>query len=222
MNWLKEDFTPKSEVLIIALSSFFGLKNDPNKWEWEKSTGILESEIPFKRMFVKDINEGWYQTQFEGVDGIGPHALTSFIKERIKESGAKRVLMMGLSLGGYGAILLGCLCKIDLALAISPQTYLTNLRYKKNNLHQKYEGLNINKEETNLKVVLDRYNNNFTKYNIYYGKYNLNDVAMAEKIKDCNGVNLYPIESSKHTVVDPLRESGELKNILIKFIRNEL
>jgi len=218
MNWIKEDFSPNSDSLIICLSSFFGVKNDPNKWEWERSSGVIAEEVPFKRMFVKDLNESWFQTPFEGVGG-GPHELAKYLSERIKVSGAKRVLMMGLSLGGYGSILLGCLCKIDLALAISPQTYLTNGRYKKNDLHRKFEGLNINVDETNLNVVLDRYNNNHTIYNIYFGRYNLNDVAMAEKIKDCNGVKLYPIESGKHTVVDPLRDSGVLKTTLINFIQ---
>jgi hypothetical protein len=217
MNWFKEDFKSNGEALIIPLSSFFGVKNDPNKWEWERGTGLLETEIPFKRMFVKDLNEAWFQTPFEGVDG-GPHELAKFLSERIKESGAKRVLMIGISLGAYGALLLGCLCKIDLVISISPQTLLTPARYKKNRLHEKFAPYNINKEETDLKVILNRYNNNYTKYKVYYGRYNVTDTMMAENIAGCNGVELFPIESAKHTVVDPMKSSGMIKEILVNFI----
>jgi hypothetical protein len=219
MNWIKEDFVPKSDSLIIALSSFFGLKNDPNKWEWERGTGLLEEEMSFKRMFVKDLDEGWWQTKFQGLDDHGPHAIAKYLTDRIKASGSKRTAMMGISLGAYGALLLGCLCKVDLVISISPQTLLTSARYKKNSLAEKYAPYNINKEETDLKVVLNRYNNNFTKYKVYYGRYNGTDTKMAENIKDCNGVELFPLESSKHTVVDLMKSSGLIKELLTNFIQ---
>ena len=219
MDWVKEEFEPNSDALVIALSSFFGNSLDPNKWEWENGTGIISNITPFKRMFVRDIDEGWYQTQFEGVEGYGPHALASFLKERIKESKAKRVLIMGLSLGGYGALLLGCLCKLDLAIAISPQTFFTPERYKKNKLDEKYKNLNVNKEETDLKVILEKYNNNHTYYNIYYGKHNKLDTLFAMRMAKCNGVSLFPLDSNKHTVIRPMIASGMIKNILLRFIQ---
>jgi len=218
MNWIKEDFSPNSDSLIICLSSFFGVKNDPNKWEWEKSTGLLLDEVPFKRIFFRDNDKAWYQTRFKGIDGYGPHNLAKFLSGKIKESGAKRVLMMGISMGAYGALMFGCLCKADLVLSISPQTYFTAARWKKNRLEERFAGLNVNLEETDLKVFLERYNNHYTKYNIYYGKLNTTDTKMAERLKEMENVELFPLNSDKHTVVGPLRTSGELRKILLGFI----
>lgn len=221
MDWVKEEFEPKSDVLVIAFHSFFADAIDPNKFEWENSTGVISSIVPFKKLFIKHDDCTWWQTEFKGLDGYGPHVLAKFINEEIEKSKAKRVLTMGLSMGGYGAILFGCLCKADLAMAISPQTYLTGHRYKKNNLVEKFKPYDINIEETDLKVVLERYNNNFTQYNIYFGEHNSTDKNMAERISSCNGVKLFPIDSSKHTVAKPMISSGLFKEILLNFIQDK-
>jgi hypothetical protein len=218
MNWYKEDFAAKSKVLVIALGSAYDKAYDPNKFEWFNTTDTLSTITKFKKLFVKDIIYGWYQTQYEGLDGPGPHYLAKFIKEKIKESGVKRTLILGASMGGYGAILLGCLANLDLAVSISPQTYLSEGRYKKYKLEEKFSGLNINKEETDLKVILKRYGNNHTQYNLYFGKYNASDVAYATRISNFPGVKLFPLESAKHTVASVMRDNGMTKDIILKFI----
>lgn len=218
MDWYKEVFDEDSDTLVIALHSFWEDDDDPNKWEWWRSTQDISKIAPFKKLFIKHAEQSWWQTKFEGVEGYGPHALAKFINEEIKKSSAKRTIIMGMSMGGYGAILFGCLCKADLAIAISPQTYLTQARYKKSGLEKKFTGFDVNREETDLKVILERYNNHFTQYNVYYGRYELNDVAAAERISHFENVKLFPIESSKHTVAKPMIALGIFQKVLIDFI----
>ena len=153
MNWVREDFAPNSDALVIALGSFVEGPIDPNKFEWSNITLGLSEVNNFKKLFIRDMDFAWWQTKFEGLEGRGPHVVANFIKEKVKESKAKRVMVMGASLGGYGAILFACLCKLDLAVAISPQTYLTEGRYIKYSLHEKYKDLNVNVEETDLAVI---------------------------------------------------------------------
>jgi len=218
MRWYAEDFTPNSDALVIALGSFIEKPIDPNRFEWYNMTLELSAITNFKKLFIRDIDYAWWQTQFEGLKGYGPHVVANFIKEKVKESKAKRVLITGASAGAYGSILFACLCKLDLAIAISPQTSLGEGRYIKYKLHEKYTGLTINKEETNLKVILERYGNNYSKYNIYFGKYNKSDSRHAALISHFPGVELFPLESDQHTVGRFMKHNKMLQNIILKFI----
>ena len=218
MDWYKQDFTTDGKTLVIALGSVND-KYDFNKFEWSNSLEDVSITKRFKKLFIRDMKTSWWQTQFEGLDGVGPHPLANFIKEKVKESGAKKTLIIGVSMGAYGAILLACLAQLDLAIAISPQTYLSKFRYRKNNLKEIYAGLNINKEETDLKVILEKYENAHTQYHIYFGKYNSVDRDHAERISHFPGVKLFKLESDKHTVSKIMRDAGIIKNIVINFIK---
>jgi hypothetical protein len=217
MDWYKQDFTTDGKALVIALGSVYD-KYDFNKFEWSNSLEDASITKRFKKLFIRDMKTSWWQAQVEGLDGIGPHPLANFIKKKVEESGAKKTLIIGASMGAYGAILLACLAKLDLAVAISPQTYLSKFRYRKNNLKEVYTGLNINKEETDLKVILERYGNNNTQYHIYFGKYNNVDSDHAERISHFPGVKLFKLESDKHTVVRMMRDAGMIKDIILNFI----
>lgn len=218
MNWYKEDFSTKSKVLVIALGSAYDKVYDPNKFEWFNTTSKLATVTKFKKLFIRDMIYGWYQTQFEGLEGPGPHYISKFIKEKVKEAGVKRTAIIGASMGGYGAILLGCLANLELAISISPQTCLSEARYKKYKLKEKFTGLNVNKEETDLKVILEKYGNNHTQYHLYFGKYNSGDVGYVNRISMYPGVKLFPLESAKHTVASVMRDNGMTEKIILNFI----
>ncbi len=217
MDWYKQDFTSDGKALVIPLGSVHD-HYDFNKFEWSNIAADISISKRFKKLFIRDMKESWWQSQFEGLKGCGPHYLAEFIKEKVKESGAERTLIIGVSMGGYGAILLACLAKLDLAVAISPQTYLTPSRYIKYHLDSKFEGCDVNKEETDLKIILEKYGNNHSKYDIYFGKYNENDLSYATRISQLPGVKLFPLESDKHTVAKLMRNSGMIKDIILNFI----
>jgi predicted esterase YcpF (UPF0227 family) len=226
MNWIKEDFDIDSDSLVIALTSlvYNPITGDikPGKFEWGNLTNNISDTFKFKKLFVKDNDYAWWQTRFEGLDGIGPHVVSKFLKKEIIKANVKKTMVIGSSLGGYGSILFGCLCNLDLVVAIAPQTYLSNYRYKKHRLNEKFRGLNINKEETDLKVILERYNNNYTKYKIYYGEHNECDKKYVERISHFKNVELYPLDSSNHKVVKEMRDSGLIKSIISNFLNGEL
>lgn len=217
MEWYKQDFVTEGKALVIPLGSVYD-HYDFDKFEWSTIAEDISISRRFKKLFIRDMRNSWWQTQFKGLEGYGPHPLAEFIKEKVKESGAERSLIIGASMGGYGAILLACLANLDLAIAISPQTYLTPARYIKNHLDSKFAGIDVNKEETDLKVVLERYGTSKTQYHLYFGKQNDIDVDQASRISNFPGVKLFPLNSDKHTVAKPMRNSGMLKDIILKFI----
>ena len=217
MNWYKQDFKPKSNILLICLSSVYDGKINLSKFEWMNST----KDINVKKLYIRDPVHGWWQTYFDGI-GIGPHCVAKFINEKVKESDVKRTLIIGHSLGGYGAILFSCLCELDLAISIAPQTYLDDRVYRKYKLNEKYSGLDINKEETDLKVILERYGNNKTKYYLYYGSKHVIDKNYANRIAGYTGVKLFPIESDRHGIARIMRDSGVTNRVISDFINGKI
>jgi len=91
--------------------------------------------------------------------------------------------------------------------------------YIKYKLYEKYTGLNINKEEIDLKVILERYGNNYSKYHVYFGKYNISDSKNAARIAHFPGVELFPLESDQHTVGRFMKHNKMLQNIILKFVQ---
>ena len=151
--------------------------------------------------------------------GYGPFALAEFLKEKIIEANVKKVAMMGLSMGGYGAIILGTLLNVDEVIAFSPQTYLTSFRYNKAKLEKKYLDLDFDKKLTDLKNFLNKHQNEKTIYRIYYGVLNRIDCKHAENIREFNNVILYPIQSKKHTVASILIQDGTVSELIKNIIK---
>jgi len=220
--WYKEDFSHDSDKLIIFFTSYFKGVQQEDKFEWINISKDVGKIYSFNRLYIKDLNFAWWQTSFEGIDGYGPHVLAEFLKKEVSKSNCKKVMTIGASMAGYGAILFSCLCKFDLAIGISPQTYLGKHRYKKYNLNEKFKEYNINKEELDLKVILDRYNNNFTKYLIYFGKYSVADSENANRISKFKNVFLHEIDSDKHSGIGKIMYNlGIIKNIFSDFINGD-
>lgn len=222
--WSKEEFEDYSESLIIFFGSYSKGAYLPNKFEFMNIVNRikLKFNIAFKRLYLKDLNYSWWQTNFDGLAGYGPHVLKEFINIKIRESNCKKVMAMGTSMAGYGAILFTCLCNMDLCVSISPQTFLNTRRRLKYNLYNKFKNFNINEEETDLRVVLERYNNHKSEYHIYFGEKNSTDSNNAKRISDLKGVKLFPVESSLHPATKQMVRENKLNEIIINFINGKI
>jgi len=218
MIWLKEDFDINSNKLVIAFGSHHVGSLIENKFEWGNMLNDISSIMNFKKLIIRDLNCSWWQTSFEEMSEYGPHILANFLTKKIRESGAKKVLAIGASMGGYGSILFGCLCKLDLVISISAQTYFSKSCYRKYKLNKKFKGFYINKKETDLKIILDRYENNHTNFHIYFGENNKEDLNYSNRISNCAGVTLFPVKSARHDLVKEMKTSGMLKTIILDFI----
>jgi hypothetical protein len=224
MNWFKEDFKGNSKHLVIALGSFYeGLdrKYNPNQFEWDRTMTEISDINNFKKLYVKDVAISWWHGKFEGL-GHGIHVVADFLKKESYKAEVDKVLVIGPSLGGYGALMFTCLCNFDVAIAISPQTNLTNFRYKKNRLNEKFEGLNVNKEETDVKYIMENYGKEKSKYFIFYGDKHSGDVKAANRLSHFPNVFLKPLDSAHHTVARMMKNDGITKDMILKFVRDEL
>lgn len=98
-----------SSIVVIAFSS------QPHRYEW----GGFLSRIGVKHVLVRDETDNWYQ---DGISGMGDHPdecinwLHRLDKEKL------RVIYLGLSAGGYAALLFNAYTKPHRTVAISPAT----------------------------------------------------------------------------------------------------
>ena len=112
-NSMRVEFKKKGLPLII---SFAGLGDQFN-------FGNTLSAFQANVIYLRDLNHNWYLNGLPGV-GNSVNAMVALFQEKIKEYEPSRVVTLGVSAGGFGAILFGCLLKADSVIAFSPQTFM--------------------------------------------------------------------------------------------------
>jgi len=206
-----QDFQNSSH-LIMALSGY------GQNFEWFGSLKRVTENYTFSKFWLRDTSKAYWHGELPGID-IGVINLAKFISGKIKESEAKKVMMMGLSMGGYGALLLGCLCNVDLVLSFSGQTYLPDHRRVKYKLYEKWKNIKVLEENIDLKILFDKHNkNNKTVYKLFYGDENVGDKKYAKHIEKHRGVELFPVNTNKHNTAGPIINSGLFDKLIKDFL----
>lgn len=75
------------------------------------------------KILLRDPARSWYNDSIPGFGETIPEIAAS-IRSEVSRLGATRIITLGPSMGGYAAILFGCLLKADRAIALAPQTLL--------------------------------------------------------------------------------------------------
>jgi hypothetical protein len=105
----------KAPYLVVAFTGLqHGLGGIP--FEFHRTLGRIDCTA----MFIKDQGRRWYQYEAGVLNEVKRRIL-----EAADRAGAKRTLLLGNSMGGFGALLFGALCNADAILGIVPQTAIT-------------------------------------------------------------------------------------------------
>jgi hypothetical protein len=103
-----------------AIVAFSGVRFKPDRFNLEAHLAGMHG---FPKLFVRDPSARWYNA---GLPGVG-RTLTEIagrLEREVERLGATRVIAMGPSMGGYAAILFGCMMGAERVVAIAPQTLL--------------------------------------------------------------------------------------------------
>jgi len=217
--WYRYDFSEDSDYLIVGFGSvrMFVDRSNNKGWEWDNTFKYKFTDFKFNKMFVGDIYNSWWHTTYEGLSGHGPLILKDYLLEKIKESGATKTLYLGVSMGGYGALLFGCLTGATKVMAFSPQTMLSKKYRIKKKLNEKFKPYKIDESLTDLKQVLEEHENNKTKYHIWRGEKNSSDVLASERLSHIKNVFIHSVATKKHNPIIPVIRSGVFKEEVNKF-----
>ena len=151
--------------------------------------------------FFVDKNQCWYHKGIKDItNNIDETVL--YINDIIKNGNYERVLFMGVSAGGYGAILFGSLCNnVNNIISFIPQTIIKNP---------------INSNYSNLKNVI----NKNTSY-LLYGDKSVQDNNDNHHISHCENIEHFlnvKIIKGENCILKELRDNGYIKTLIESII----
>jgi hypothetical protein len=216
-QWFLRDYSAKSNCLVIGFGSLRMFhKTRKRGFEWQNLFRYKYGDLEFKKLFVADIRNCWWHTEFDGLEGDGPPSLKTFLLNEIKKANVEKTLYVGVSMGGYGAILFGCLTNATKVMAFSPQTNIS--KGKRERIYRKFGPAKFYEDFIDLKNVIENTENKKTVYKIWYGNLNNNDTIAAKRISHLENIHIYPIRSSKHNVITPVLKQGLFREELESFL----
>ena len=119
---IREELEIESDVLLIAFSSM-RLNHAVVPFEYD---GVLR-DVPVKKIFVRDLNQFWYQRGLPGIAG-NLAGVGDYLTALIARQSVKKVVTLGGSMGGYAAIYYGWYVAADETHAFAPKTFLSPLK----------------------------------------------------------------------------------------------
>ena len=188
-----------SETLIISFAGNARMFGGIQRFEF----------VNFMETHFKNISRHFYTDKYLNSYHQGLHEITNnidetvdYLKNEIKNY--KNVICLGVSSGGYAAILFGSLLNANHVLAFMPQTLRRN-----KNIDEKYRDIS-------------RFVNRTTKYYLY-GDLSVHDTTDCHHISHCQRIshhsNVFLIKK-KNVNLKEIRDSGELYAILNSFVNN--
>ena len=155
-------------------------------------------------IFYIDNHQCWYHKGLKGITNDIDETII-YLNNSIKNGNYEKVIFMGTSAGGYGAILFGSLChSVNHVISFIPQTILAKP---------------INLNYSNLKNII----NTNTKY-ILYGDKSIENINDNHHISHCENIECFTnvkIIKNEDCNLKKIRDSGFIKdtidNIILKY-----
>jgi len=164
----------------------------------------VTKDADYYRVYVRDLFNVWYHKGLLG-HTTNINETTDFLNDMIRNRGFKRVAFVGISAGGFAAILFGKMVGVSVVHAFSPRTFIDIgrwLRYadfrRLKELRRLYAS-GIADKILDLKPVLLQ-TNGVTKYFIHYCSSMRLDRIHASRLKQSMGVKLYAYRCHDHNV----------------------
>lgn len=207
--------------MIIAFGGIYGALGMP-PFEFFNITSDLDAN----KIYIRDLYQSWYH---RGIPRIAKNIddIAKYIMQELKRYLQKQLIVCGNSMGGYAAMLFGFLLNADIVHAFSPQTFISkgkrtfygDNRWKKE-IEVTYEAMNASPAYFDIKEPLSGKAVK-TEFHIYYSCMDRLDKIHAERMKDNPRIILHPYKDLGHGVVRHLKETGQLREILLSSLHSD-
>jgi len=213
------DFREDSERLVVAFGGMARAREMPI-FEFLKSTSCLDAS----KVYIRDLRRIWYH---HGLPGIGENidAIAGYLSGLIGNRHFERVVFLGSSTGAYAAILFGFLLGVDTVIAFVPKTFLNPWRrlihFDVKTWRQMWTLIwsrTAQQQYFDLRHVLES-RQTTTEFYIHYSADGRADILHAEHLRGIPHVHLLEHPMGGHMLVRRLRDTGELKGILMESVR---
>ncbi len=188
---------PGSELLIISFSSQGKIIRDVQSYDF---FNFLEKNYPhISRYFYIDCHRQCYHSGIKDKTTNIPETV-EYLKNEMRLY--KRVIFIGVSSGGYAALLFGSLLNVSNVIAFIPQTILRHIKVDENY------------------IDISKYINATTNYYLY-GDISINCKMDYHHISQCERIAHHPnvnIIKKMRINMKSMRDTGELYSILNNII----
>ena len=173
------------------------------------------SDIPVQRIFLADPAGLWYQ---KGIPGMGDNVweVAENLKRFCTLNGAKRIVTLGNSAGGFAAILFGALIGADEVHAFAPKTRLVDDRDYRDveELRELHRRIGPDRSMLDLCDFLLQNELNSARIFIHFPKRDRMDAYHARNLAGVPNVKLIGYPWRDHYLIGALRKNGSLKSLL--------
>jgi pimeloyl-ACP methyl ester carboxylesterase len=164
------------------------------------------------KVLVRDPSATWYNSGLPGIgDSVGEVA--EGIRREVTRLGAERILTIGMSMGGYAAILFGCLTGAERAIALVPQTLL-DPRFP-----QRRPSADVKLEVPDLRPVIRDAPR--TKIDLVSAWDDLLDVFHAQRVAEFPSVRVLGVPG-EHDFLKGLRDRDEFWPFITELVKGDL
>jgi hypothetical protein len=195
-----------SERLLVVFSA---RPIQPGKFHFFRLTELFPS---WSKLLVRDPSRSWYNAGLPGI-GATVEEIAAWLRDRVGEFGAERVVTTGPSMGGYAAILFGCMIGAERAIAVTPQTVLDpGLRFM-------MPPADLPLQIPDLVPAMNAAPG--TKVDLVFGLGSPMDMFHAQRVKDVSSVRLHCVGDGGHELARDLNERGRLWPLLGQLLEGE-
>jgi predicted esterase YcpF (UPF0227 family) len=169
-------------------------------------------------LFIRDPGQGWYQRQIPGL-GDSATEISENISAHVKILFPNQtIITIGNSMGGYAALMFGCLCGFEKILTFCPQTFISPDLRTKHGDHRWQDQIDSIEIQEFADVAELLNHSKSLETHIYVGKDQPLDLIHAQRVAGVKNVAVHLIEGCGHNVSQFLLDSGRLNTIIDQFL----
>ena len=206
------DFDREGQTLLALFSGYQQGLGMP-VMEFKRITEAVVAKL----VFLRDVSQSWYHGPLPGV-GNGLIEVAGKLRQLQANTGCKRLVCIGNSMGGYGALLVGSLARADHVVAFSPQSFIgpwLRLRHWDRRWRRRISiarrSANALRDAFDLRAFLQR--PGYQRADVYADGDHRLDALHANHLRGIERTTIHAI-SGGHGAIRQLRESGELLSIV--------
>jgi pimeloyl-ACP methyl ester carboxylesterase len=206
------DYSANSRLMLVA---FGGINQRMGMAPFEFFQ--LARNVPVKKLFFRDLHQAWYHRGL-GAAGGSIRQAADFIAKEISSQGITRTVMFGNSMGGYAAVLFGCLAHAQEVHAFSPQTFISPwklIRARDFRWRRDVWRAYLSREPAvhyDLQAALSA--GASTRCFIHYSSSSKLDTVHARYLEGFPNVDLQSYSEGGHRLIQHLKQAGVLAGLL--------
>lgn len=182
----------------------------------------ITQPVAAKLAFLRDLSQAWYHGPLPGV-GDGPAEVAAALKKLQASAGCRRLVCIGNSMGGYGALMIGSLAAADRVIAFSPQTFISPwLRLRHWDRRWRARIAAAHRSDCALREAFDLAAflrpPGYGRADLYADRVHRLDALHANRLAGVERTTVHAVDGG-HVAIRQLRESGALLAIIEGAVR---